>query len=128
MKMQDHFKRLNHVQLTLPAGAENEAREFYGNFLGFQEIEKPEPLKSRGGLWFQMADIQLHLGVEAFQGESKRHPAFEVENLEGIKTYLQTHNIRVRDEIKIPGVERISFFDPFGNRVELMEFVREENE
>ena len=126
-KIGENFKRLNHVQLTLPAGAEDAARAFYGKLLGFQEINKPEPLKSRGGLWFQTADIQLHLGIESFQGESKRHPAFEVENLESIKAYLQSNNIRVRDEIKIPGVERLSFFDPFGNRIELMEFDSDSN-
>ncbi len=122
----EHFKRLNHIQLTLPEAAENQAREFYGGLLGFAEIEKPEPLKSRGGLWFQIADIQLHLGIEAWQGESKRHPAFEVENLANIKAFLQANGIRVRDEVKIPDVNRISFFDPFGNRLELMEFVKDE--
>lgn len=119
--MKPVFKRLNHVQLTIRRGDEAHAREFYGGLLGLEEIEKPESLKARGGLWFQIGNIQLHLGVEEFQGESKRHPAFEVENLAAISEYLRMSGVRVKDEIKIPDVERISFFDPFGNRIELME-------
>lgn len=119
--MKINFKRINHVQLTIRKGDEAQARDFYGGLLGLEEIEKPEALRVRGGLWFQMGNIELHLGVETYQGESKRHPAFEVENLAAISEYLKMSGVRVKDEIKIPDVERISFFDPFGNRIELME-------
>jgi hypothetical protein len=53
--MKINFKRLDHVQLCVPPGAEGQAREFYGILLGLAEIEKPEPLQGRGGLWFQIA-------------------------------------------------------------------------
>ncbi|MEW6130281.1 MAG: VOC family protein [Acidobacteriota bacterium] len=119
--MKINFTRIHHVQLTIREGDEARARAFYGELLGLTEIEKPEPLKPRGGLWFEMGNIQLHLGVEAFQGESKRHPAFEVENLQAIREYLEAKGVRVKDEINIPAIERFSFFDPFGNRIELME-------
>lgn len=119
--MNIRFKRLNHVQVCVPRGAEGEAREFYGRLLGLEEIEKPDELKAGGGLWFQIADIQLHIGVEETQGESKRHPAFEVEGLEEIRQYLTSNGVRVREETKVPGMDRLSFFDPFGNRIELME-------
>jgi hypothetical protein len=29
--------------------------------------------------------------------------------------------VRTKDEPRLPGVTRFSFFDPFGNRIELME-------
>ena len=119
--MKVHFTRLNHVQLTIPAGAEGEAREFYGRLLGLEELEKPKALKGRGGLWFQIADVQLHLGVEEARPRSKRHPAFEVEELERVREFLLGHGVEVKDEPTVPGYRRLSFFDPFGNRVELME-------
>ena len=119
--MKIRFRRLHHVQLTIPAGAEEAAREFYGGLLGLEEIEKPEALKARGGLWFQMADVQLHLGVEEAQTRSKRHPAFEVEEVDAVKEYLRKRGVALRDEVEVPGVRRFSFFDPFGNRVELMQ-------
>lgn len=120
MKIQ--LKKLNHIQLCIPFGEEERAREFYAEVLGLEEIEKPDVLKRRdGGLWFQAADIQLHISAEDAQSKSKRHPAFEVEDMERIKKYLQSRGVRVKDEISIPGVNRFSFFDPFDNRIELME-------
>ena len=115
------FKRLNHVQVCIPRGAEGEAREFYGRLLGLREIEKPEVLKKNGGLWFEVADIQLHVGVEEAVAPSKRHPAFEVEDVHGVRRYLEESGVRTKDEPSLPGVARFSFFDPFGNRIELME-------
>jgi catechol 2,3-dioxygenase-like lactoylglutathione lyase family enzyme len=119
MKIQ--FKKLNHVQVSIPPGAEARAREFYGELLGLKEIEKPEVLKPSGGLWFEMADIQLHLGIEEARSTYKRHPAFEVENLEGIRAFFGEHGVRIKEEETVPGFKRLSFFDPFGNRIELME-------
>ena len=119
--MKIRVKRLDHVQLCIPVGEEDRARDFYGRVLGFTEIEKPAALKERGGLWFQVADIQLHIGVEASTPKSKRHPAFEVEGLEEIRDYFRQQQIEVREEIPVAGQNRLSFFDPFGNRIELME-------
>ena len=119
--MRPNFKRLDHVQICIPPGAEDEAREFYGRLLGLAEIEKPAPLRANGGLWFQIADIQLHIGVEANQGKSKRHPAFEVEDVAAIRSYLEAHGVRTRDEPALTGIKRFSFFDPFDNRIELLE-------
>jgi catechol 2,3-dioxygenase-like lactoylglutathione lyase family enzyme len=119
--MSIRFKRLNHVQLCIPFGAEEEARRFYGGVLGLEEIEKPDELKPNGGLWFAVADVQLHIGVEEPQGSSKRHPAFEVEGLEQVRQHLGGNGVRIKEEPKVPGMNRFSFFDPFGNRIELME-------
>ncbi|HEX8130617.1 MAG TPA: VOC family protein [Pyrinomonadaceae bacterium] len=119
--MKINFRRLDHVQLCIPPDAEVRAREFYGGVLGLSEIEKPEPLRARGGLWFEIADIQLHIGVEPDAGKSKRHPAFEVEDVEGVRAYLERNGVRTRDEIPLAGVKRFSLFDPFDNRIELIE-------
>jgi catechol 2,3-dioxygenase-like lactoylglutathione lyase family enzyme len=117
------FNRLNHVQLCVPFGEEERAREFYTRVLGLKEIEKPEVLRPNGGFWLEVADIQLHISVEESQGQSKRHPAFEVEGLDQIREHLQVNGVKMKDEPSIPGINRFSFFDPFGNRIELMERV-----
>lgn len=119
--MKPKIKRLNHVQICIPFGEEDKARKFYGNVLGLEEIEKPEALKPNGGFWFVIGDIQLHIGAEEAQSKSKRHPAFEVENLEEVRKYLQEHGVSIKEETEIPGVNRFSFFDPFGNRIEFLE-------
>ena len=72
---------IDHLQIAAPKGCEAEARRFFGDLLGLQEIEKPAPLQLRGGCWFRIGSRQLHIGVEAFpasnQGPSgvcrKRH-------------------------------------------------------
>ncbi len=119
--MKINFKRLDHVQLCIPPGAEASAREFYAEVLGLAEIEKPAALRERGGLWFEIADVQLHIGVETDQQKSKRHPAFEVEKVESVRAYLEQNGVRTRDEIPIDGTKRFSLFDPFDNRIELLE-------
>ncbi len=119
--MQLNFKRLDHVQLCIPPGTEDAAREFYGRLLGLTEIEKPALLRANGGMWFEIADIQLHISIEANQSKSKRHPAFEVTDIEAIKTYLETNGVRTRDDVAPAGMTRFSFFDPFDNRIELLE-------
>jgi catechol 2,3-dioxygenase-like lactoylglutathione lyase family enzyme len=41
---------IHHVQITIPVGAEAEARSFYSGLLGLPEIAKPPSLAGRGGL------------------------------------------------------------------------------
>jgi catechol 2,3-dioxygenase-like lactoylglutathione lyase family enzyme len=52
--------RIDHVQVAAPPGCEEDARRFYGGVLGLKEVEKPEALRERGGVWFE----QLHVSVE----------------------------------------------------------------
>jgi catechol 2,3-dioxygenase-like lactoylglutathione lyase family enzyme len=119
--MKINFRRLDHVQLCIPPGADEQAREFYGRVLGLEEIEKPGPLRKDGGMWFRIAGLQLHLGVEPPAGPSKHHPAFEIEDAPAVKAYLDGRGVRTRDETPVEGLVRFSLFDPFGNRIELME-------
>ena len=120
--MKINFKRLNHVQVCIPPGAEDHARDFYGRLLGLREIEKPAVLRERGGLWYEVADIQLHIGAEEPAARStKRHPAFDVEEIDAVRAYLESAGVPTRDEEEANGYRRFSFFDPFGNRFELME-------
>ena len=116
-----NFRRLDHVQICIPKGKEDEARHFYTSIIGLTEIPKPELLIPSGGLWYQIADIQLHIGTENETNKSKRHPAFEVSNLEEARKHLIHRRIIVRDEIQIPGQRRFSFIDPFNNRIELLQ-------
>src|SRR5947209_7836026 len=70
---------LDHVQIAAPRGCEDEARRFFGAVLELDEIEKPEPLRARGGAWFRLGTQQLHIGVEEpFEPARKAHPAFSV--------------------------------------------------
>jgi len=117
------IRSINHVQLTIPGGAEEKARHFYCQILGLPEIEKPASLLERCGLWLQVGDRQVHLGVEdrVDRRLTKAHIAYEVTDLSAWKGKLTALGIEVLEGIPIPGYDRFEFRDPFGNRVEFME-------
>ncbi len=112
---------IDHVQLAAPAGCEEAARAFFGGLLGLEEIEKPEPLRSRGGVWFQAGSQQLHVGVEAdFAPARKAHPAFSVSGYDELQNRLRAAAVEVIDDGSIPGLRRCYVADPWGNRIELV--------
>jgi catechol 2,3-dioxygenase-like lactoylglutathione lyase family enzyme len=117
---------LDHVQLTIPAAAEGAARAFYCGVLGMPEIEKPDELKPRGGLWLRIGVHEIHLGIEEQQAESRRHPGIVLEALAPLRESLAAAGIDtdVDRPPERPGYNRIHFRDPFGNRLEFMEKAR----
>ena len=114
---------IDHVQIAMPAGEEEKARKFYINVLGFTETPKPPELAKRGGVWFQSESVQLHLGVEAdFKAARKAHPAFLVNDLETLIANVQRAGYETdTSQPSLDGYKRAHIFDPFGNRIELME-------
>ncbi len=113
---------LTHVQLAMPRGGEARAREFYGGILGLAEIPKPANLARRGGVWFQVGDLELHLGVEDdFRPARKAHPALMVEGLAELTGKLKDAGYAPASDEPLEGFERVYVADPFGNRIELME-------
>lgn len=114
---------IDHIQIAMPVGEEERARAFYINVLGFNEIPKPAELAKRGGAWFQSQNVQLHLGVEAdFKAARKAHPAFIVSDLESLIARVQDAGYDTdTSQPPLDGYKRAHVFDPFGNRIELME-------
>lgn len=112
---------IDHVQLAAPAGCEDAARRFFGELLGLAEVEKPEPLRSRGGVWFQVGAQQLHVGVEAeFSPARKAHPAFTVSGYDELQTRLRAAGVELTDDGSVPDLRRCYVADPWGNRIELV--------
>ena len=112
---------IDHVQLAAPPGSEREARLFFGQLLGLVELEKPERLAARGGVWFRVGTQQLHVGVDpGFAPARKAHPAFAVERWQELRERLATAGVEVEDDDSIPGVARCYLADPWGNRIELV--------
>jgi catechol 2,3-dioxygenase-like lactoylglutathione lyase family enzyme len=93
---------VDHVQLAMPRGREDEVRAFYGDLLGLSELAKPANLAARGGVWFAAGEQQIHLGIEDdFRPAMKAHPALVVEGLDEFRRFYVS--------------------DPFGNRLEFIE-------
>ena len=112
---------LDHVQVAAPPGCEAEARGFYGRLLGLAEIEKPEALAARGGVWFACGTQQLHVGIAAdFTPASKAHPALAANDLPALAERLILAGAPVHWDDAMPGVQRFYTEDPWGNRLELV--------
>ena len=114
---------LDHVQVAAPAGCEPQAQRFYGELLGLAELDKPEPLRARGGAWFKLGDQQLHVGVaEPFSPARKAHPALLVRTSEmhSLASRLASAGEQITWDDSIPGVRRFFCADPWGNRIEFV--------
>ena len=113
--------RLDHVQLAMPSNGEAKAAAFFIKIIGMQEVDKPEPLKSRGGCWFALDGVHLHLGVEdPFAPQKKAHPAFCMTDLDGLAERLATAGYPVNWDASLQNRKRFYTLDPFGNRIEFM--------
>ncbi len=109
---------LDHVQVAIPPGGEESARRFYAGVLGLAEIEKPEPMRATGGVWFEPG---VHLGVEAeFSPARKAHPGLRMADLDAVAARLEAAGAGVEWDRRRPGVRRLYTHDPFGNRLELI--------
>jgi catechol 2,3-dioxygenase-like lactoylglutathione lyase family enzyme len=112
---------IDHVQIAIPKGGEAVAREFYRTTLGFEEIEKPEGIRDRGGCWFRKNMAVLHLGVDqSFIPARKAHPAFIVRDIDTFRRTLEQRQVSIIDDTSLPHVRRFFVFDPFGNRIEFL--------
>ena len=113
---------LDHVQLAIPAGGEDEARRFYAGLLGLREVPKPPELDGRNGCWFVGPGVALHIGIETdFVPARKAHVALLVDDLEGLRSTLDEAGTTTKDDDAPIGVRRFYALDPFGNRLELVD-------
>jgi hypothetical protein len=113
---------IDHVQLAMPAGGEDAARWFYGTLLSLPETPKPAHLAKRGGCWFESPTVKIHLGVEAdFRPAKKAHPALLVTDLATLARELEEAGVEIVDDEPLEGFYRVYAYDPFGNRLELLE-------
>ena len=117
------FSCIDHVQLTGPKGCEEKARSFYNGVLGLKEIPKPSSVKSSGGCWFAIGTQEIHIGIEdPFTPPVKAHPAFVIQNIEELRSHLKEQAIEIKEDRPIAGRTRFFVRDPFGNRLEFLEY------
>lgn len=114
---------LDHVQLAMPAGGEDEARAFYGGLLGLREVAKPAALAGRGGVWFALDDgRQVHLSVETpFVPAAKAHPALVADDIDAVADALRAAGHAAAWDEALAPRRRLYVGDPFGNRVEVIQ-------
>jgi len=127
---------IHHVNVTVPKAVEENAKHFYGVVMGLQEVSKPEESRARGGAWYQVGPLQLHLSIEDGEdgedglGEgciSKRHVCYTVADLARAEEKFRDAGVEILpDDIPTPGWSRFYVRDPGGNRLEIAQSVSEE--
>jgi glyoxylase I family protein len=108
---------VHHVSINVVDN--EEARDFYVDILGFEELDRPD--LGFPGSWLRIgAQQQLHL-MEMPMPEAKgQHFALAVDDIDAAVTILKERGVDVPEPREIPGVCRQTFItDPSGNTVEL---------
>ena len=117
--------QIDHVQITIPKGAEDAGRALYCGILGLTELPNPESLQGRCGFGVRVGDRPLHVGTDdGFDRRTtKSHVAYLVDDLNHWREVITTAGLSIEEQIPIPGRDRFEFRDPFGNRVELTQLI-----
>src|SRR5256885_13000463 len=93
--------------------------------LGLREVQKPGVMAERKSIWFAGGSVNLHLGIEGdFHPAKRAHPALVVEGLDEILASCERAGVTVKPDVSFNNFRRVHVFDPFGNRLELMEQIR----
>ena len=83
-------------------------------------LPKPEELRARGGAWFQLPNLQMHVGVDPEPSpRSKRHVCFLVPDLARARAAVVGKGIAIEEESVAEGLSRFFIRDPADNRIEI---------
>jgi catechol 2,3-dioxygenase-like lactoylglutathione lyase family enzyme len=114
---------INHVNVIVPKSLEDAAKHFYGSVLGLKEVPKPVESQGRGGAWYELGSVQLHLSVRAETGNgqgSKGHVCYTVADVVSAAERLRAAGVEIiADDQPIAGKPRFYVRDPGGNLIEL---------
>ncbi len=115
--------QLDHVNVVVPKSLETAAKNFYGSILGLKQIPKPAELQGRGGAWYQLGAVQLHLSAraDADAGQPRTgHVCYTVAEVALAEAQARAAGIEIiPDDHPIPGNLRFYVRDPGGNLIEL---------
>jgi len=118
---------IDHVNVVVPKALEAAAKYFYGSVLGLEEIAKPIESRGRGGAWYQLGGVQLHLSVKADLVDSqtrKGHVCYTIADVALAEEKLRLGGIEIiADDQPVPGKPRFYVQDPGGNLIELAQNV-----
>ena len=112
---------LDHLQISAPRNSADRVRQFYVDALELVEIDPPENLVGREGLWFALGRIPLHVALEGYGfGNEPRFLALTVNDLDFYYGILRDKIAPIDIDRDDDGnMTRLKFKDPFGNSLEL---------
>ncbi|MDZ4721966.1 MAG: VOC family protein [Roseiflexaceae bacterium] len=111
--------RVQHVSIPRPPGSADQARSFYGNILGLEEVPPPHSIRHLDLVWYRLGTTELHLfAEEPVSDSSGRHFCMEVDDLEALRARLIAGGYTPTETTPVPGRPRFFCRDPFGNSIE----------
>jgi catechol 2,3-dioxygenase-like lactoylglutathione lyase family enzyme len=114
--------QVNHVNVTVPAALESEAKHFYGIVLGLPQIPKPEGTRQNMGAWFELGSMQLHLSTEdgVANEVSDAHVCYQVADITAADLHFRQAGVEIiADGRPVRGQSRFFVRDPGGNLLEI---------
>ena len=114
---------IDHVNVIVPKSLEDVAKYFYGSLFGLKEIPKPLESQGRGGAWYELGSVQLHLSVRAdaeVAQATRGHVCFSVTDVALAEQQLRAYDIEIiPDAQPVAGKPRFYVRDPGGNLIEI---------
>jgi catechol 2,3-dioxygenase-like lactoylglutathione lyase family enzyme len=116
---------LQHVSVPMPRGGHAAARAFYADILELRELDVPPKLDASELVWFEVGDgLELHLFESDEPAPHAQHFCLRIDSgLDRLRGRLEAAGVEVADTVEIVGRPRFMCRDPFGNRIELTEWV-----
>jgi len=110
------------AHIALKTNDLNAAKEFYGHYLGFDQVESTPP----HGIAFKVNDHQYIYVADTLMGDEDRldHIAFETTDARQLREYLGAHGVKVPDKLEPDLDGNYSFMveDPEGHHIEFVEY------
>ena len=116
---------LHHVNVTVSPDVEAEAKDFYRDVLGLEQVPKPSGSRPSGA-WYQIGANQLHLSVEKDDRGplTTGHVCFTVSDLGAAEAKFREAGVEIiPDPRPIAGTSRFYVRDPGGNMLEIVQAV-----
>lgn len=118
------IERIQHASVPRPRGEAGlaQARAFYHEVLGLEELPKPSTFDEIDVAWFACGDDEIHvLAVdEQFPLEhGGGHFCLVCDDVGAVRRRLEDAGYRCEDSTPIPHRPRFNTFDPFGNQIEI---------
>lgn len=119
-------RALHHVQVNVPLVAESQARTFYAEIIGLEEIPRPQSLAESGrhGVWYSAGSQEFHVffspTADFDAAASSQHPAFVVDDIRELRQRLVEAGYEIEEAVPIEGRTRFFTRDPGGNRLEFL--------
>jgi catechol 2,3-dioxygenase-like lactoylglutathione lyase family enzyme len=121
---------IDHVNVIVPKTLEAAAKHFYASVLGLKEIPKPVELQARGGAWYELGSMQLHLSAKTETGNGgvpKGHVCYAVADVAIAEERLRNAGVEITpDDQPMAGKPRFYVRDPGGNLIELAQSLGQE--